>query len=436
MPAIVRRSIGRAAIAVTLGAVAMAAPAGARSVTEFPLPATSDPRAIVAGPDRALWFTQFGVGKIGRITTGGAASEFLVPSGDPDTALPVGIAPGPDGALWLTMPASSIGRITTRGAITEFRLPAGSFSPQGIAAGPDGALWFTELGARRIGRITTDGAITEFPVPGGGSPGEIAAGPDRALWFTEGFPVAKIGRITTSGAITQFLLPTPGSRPDGIAAGPDGALWFTETATGKIGRITPGGSVSEFAVPVPSVGNVALRGAIAAGPDGALWFTAVECTGEGEDLVCPVGKVGRITTRGAISEFAVPTRGSFPTGIAAGPDEAMWFTEPFAGKIGRIDASAAPNLSLRVSPRTGCTSSAVRTKVNVSGGAKLAHVDLLLDGRRLVRSRHHSLKARVRVRGLRSGTHTLTLVAVDIKGGRAKVSRTFRRCRGGSSFTG
>ena len=64
---------------------------------------------------------------------------------------------------------------------------------------------------------------------------------------------------------------------------------------------------------------------IAAGPDGALWFTE----GNGN-------RIGRITTAGVITEFSAGlTAGSGPNGIAAGPDSALWFTE-YSGRIGRI----------------------------------------------------------------------------------------------------
>jgi uncharacterized protein (TIGR03437 family) len=65
---------------------------------------------------------------------------------------------------------------------------------------------------------------------------------------------------------------------------------------------------------------------IAAGPDGALWFT--EPSGN---------RVGRITTGGGITEYPVPTSNGFdPVWIAAGPDGALWFTETNGNKIGRI----------------------------------------------------------------------------------------------------
>ena len=56
--------------------------------------------------------------------------------------------------------------------------------------------------------------------------------------------------------------------PHGITAGPDDALWFTEITGNKIGRITTGGTITEYAIRLGS----AFRG-ITAGPDGALWFT-------------------------------------------------------------------------------------------------------------------------------------------------------------------
>src|SRR5436309_1017470 len=115
---LVRRTLTFAGVAIVL----LVAPAAASAlVTETPIPTSfSRPQSIAAGPDGALWFTEFGGDKIGRITTAGA--------------------------------------------ITEFQLTAGS-QPDGIAAGPDGALWFTEFGTDRIGRITTGGAITETATP-------------------------------------------------------------------------------------------------------------------------------------------------------------------------------------------------------------------------------------------------------------------------------
>src|SRR5438132_88189 len=55
---------------------------------------------------------------------------------------------------------------------------------------------------------------------------------------------------------------------------------------------------------------------IAAGPDGALWFTDPT-----------PNKIGRITTSGHVTLFPVPTAAANAYFIAAGPDGNLWFTE-------------------------------------------------------------------------------------------------------------
>ena len=213
------------------------------SISEFPIPArpTRTPGAIVAGPDGNLWFTASNVDNniagIWRLTPSGVFTEFPVPGA------PLDIVVGPDHALWFTESSQKIGRITTGGAVTEFSLPPPDTSNSGIsaiAAGPDGALWFIDTAAGKIGQITTSGAVTEFPLPTADSqPEDIAAGPDGALWFTE--PLThKIGRITTSGTITEFPLAKPDRIARRLTIGPHNTLWFTESSEhgGKIGRLS------------------------------------------------------------------------------------------------------------------------------------------------------------------------------------------------------
>ena len=90
-----------------------------------------------------------GQDSIGRITTSGKVSSFR----DASIRGPRAIAAGPDGALWFTNNrGDSIGRITTGGKVSSFR-HASIDGPWGITAGPDGALWFTNDGSDSIGRI-------------------------------------------------------------------------------------------------------------------------------------------------------------------------------------------------------------------------------------------------------------------------------------------
>src|SRR5258708_34521423 len=79
-------------------------------------------------------------------------------------------------------------------------------------------------------------------------------------------------------------------------------LFFTEEV-GKIGRITPAGGVTEF--PIPTADSQPLG--ITAGPDGNPWFT--EASGK---------QIGRLTPRGAGTPVALPTPGSRPAPHRAG----------------------------------------------------------------------------------------------------------------------
>ncbi len=167
--------------------------------------ASTSPRARTA----ALWFTGFDDDRIARITTAGVVTEFLIPSAN---CGPLGIAAGPDGALWFTeFQASKIGRLAIGEGLAsqigpEYPLPTSglpykitagsgrrplvhrdgphrthhderrpsrhlrsgwSSTRTASSSGPDGALWFTESGSNQVGRLTTAGGLTHFTVAGG-----------------------------------------------------------------------------------------------------------------------------------------------------------------------------------------------------------------------------------------------------------------------------
>jgi streptogramin lyase len=315
--------------------VLLSSPAASLGIDEFPLTnpcppsptvagATCEPGGIAAGPDGNLWFTEENGNRIGRITPGGAISEFT--AGLSAGAKPVEITAGPVG-LWFTESgASNIGLITTAGTISE--LPVGA-TTDGIVAGPDGHIWFTEPSQNRVGRRRVDnGQVTHYDLAGT-EPGDITVGPDNRIWFTEGTG-NRIGAINPFAANIQASVQeysaglSPGADPSGITASA-GALWFTEFAGNRIGRISTTGVITEF-----PIGNNAPSG-IATGSDGALWFTETAAN-----------RIGRMTPAGSLTnEFALPTPSSQPGDITAGPDGALWFTEFAGNKIGRI-APAPP----------------------------------------------------------------------------------------------
>ncbi len=219
--------------------------------------------------------------------------------------------------------------------ITEFSVPTADSNPVDITAGPDGNLWFTGNLVGTIGRVTPAGTITEFLNDPNAGPAGITVGPDGNLWYADEY-ANEIGRVTTSGAVTRFPVGGTDIYPAGIAVGSDGNLWFAEygpepspgsifSTGGKIGRITTSGVVTQFALPT-GVAPVLIR----AGPDGNLWFTDPG-----------TNTIGRMTTAGVLTSFTVPTPGGAPVGLTVGPDNALWFTEANGHKVGRITTAGA-----------------------------------------------------------------------------------------------
>jgi hypothetical protein len=114
------------------------------------------------------------------------------------------------------------------------------------------------------------------------------------------------------------MAPNQDSGLGAITAGPDGNLWFVEQFTNKIGRMTPQGVLTEFSLPTSG----SFPSGITSAPDGNIWFT--ERFGN---------KIGRISTSGTITEFVIPTANSNPQGITVGPNGNLWFTEGFGDNL-------------------------------------------------------------------------------------------------------
>jgi virginiamycin B lyase len=271
----------------------------------------------VAGPDKALWFTEFAGQNIGRIpmtaTSAGQISEHHVPQPNPS---------------WYT---------------------GNGANPNWIARGSDNNLWFTDNGGGAIGRITPSGTVTAyntFEQPSYG--GSIAPGPNDTLWFTEGGTPTNSGSITAAGtpSVTEYTEPHGAQF---ITAGSDGALWFIENGN-KIARMdTSGNLTDEYPVPTGGAGLKQIVG----GPAGTLWFTEANAN----QIAC-------ITTAGAISEYPVPTPDAAPVGIASGPHHTIWFTEWAANKIAYLTAPSngscppgglqPPSNWYAIEPRVSC----------------------------------------------------------------------------------
>jgi len=185
--------------------------------------------------------------------------------------------------------------------------PVAQAWPLAILAGPDGATWVVVTGG--LLRLNADGTTTGLaPAATQTVLWDAVVGPDNAFWAVDG--LGAIERIPLSGAPAAFAV---GGHPTRIAPGWDGTLWFLDLVNG-VRRITTSGAVTTV-VPPPS-GSFSEGDAIAQGPDHALWFAEANAN-----------KLGRVSLSGALNEFSVPAAGDAPAGIAAAPDQSLYFME-------------------------------------------------------------------------------------------------------------
>ena len=166
--------------------------------------------------------------------------------------------------------------------------------------------------------------VTEFPIAQQDTdPLGIAAVSNASVVFAEG-QGSDFGVGTSSGTTAQG---TGLSGPAAGAAVADGYEWLTEPGANKIARVQIIGNLAflqQFSLPS---GGSQPEG-ITAGPDGNVWFT---------EAGNPAA-IGRITPSGTISQFSTNlTPSGQPTDITVGPDGNLWFTEAAnPGRIGKI----------------------------------------------------------------------------------------------------
>ncbi len=280
--------VGSSPLHWTGSGMSLLSSAGVLNIAEYGkvtlLPATwGSTLSDAIGPDGNLWVADSDRGAIRVITRTGQETSYpmLYPS-----TYPTAIMLGPDGALWFGESPygqhQGIGRITTGGAITEFQPPEGNFPIDTIVSGSDGNLWaaYGHGGTGFIFRITTSGTFTQFPLPGRGIDGRIIEGPDGAVWFggIDGQGDWYLGRVATDGSVTQHPLPTwaPYQYPSGLSSGGPNTLWgfFKYNAHG--GAIASYNiATQQWSAPAQQA-NIRKVGGLydlAVGPDGNVWGT-------------------------------------------------------------------------------------------------------------------------------------------------------------------
>lgn len=98
-----------------------------------------------------------------------------------------------------------------------------------------------------------------------------------------------------------------------------------------------------------------------------------------------------------------------------------------AAAAAQVDRSA-PVVAVGGVRASGCLRSAFTARVNIRDRSRMRRVVVTVDGRQVQSTRSKRFTVSVPAAGLRAGRHTLRVVAIDARGNRRVVSRTFRRC--------
>jgi streptogramin lyase len=148
--------------------------------------------------------------------------------------------------------------------------------------------------------------------------------------------VAGTSNSARAASVTEVSTLTPDGAPIGLATGPSSSVWYASHAGSKIGKISSSGTVTEYAVANNSAGSTGILEGMAAGPSSTLWFT---------DSSSVVPRIGKVNTSTGASTLYPVTDSSFAgeriTDITAGPDGNMWFTGNQNGHLGRITPAGA-----------------------------------------------------------------------------------------------
>lgn len=128
----------------------------------------------------------------------------------------------------------------------------------------------------------------------------------------------------TQVSVTEYVLPPGPEAPFGISPGPANSVWFG--AGDYVGRVTPRGRVVTYRVPSRDA-NV---GWVQQGPDGALWFAERG-----------TNKIGRTDARGRMTETTLPTPDSAPQALVFDRRGRLWYTGSEVNKLGRIDTNGS-----------------------------------------------------------------------------------------------
>ncbi len=327
---------------------------------DFALPSSFFPTGLVVGPDNNLWVTEYAAadsgGAIAKVTTAGAATNYVVPS----SAAAGPVAVGSDDALWFPFEGTNgaqlgnMGRISTSGVVTAYSLPNTDMDIVSIVSGSDGNLWYLANdvdgngdSALRAFSPTSDNVVAGLALPMAtyGTPSSMVSNPaDGSLVIaTSGSPggLLKVTPSLTPTATFAYQAPASDTGTFSSLAVGGGIIWglytpaSSATATQQLLNVDESTyAVSYISLPSetwdpgspacsPGYCPLAFEGPIVLGPDGNLYLWSTDSTAEPKGVA--VGVVAVSQSGEALSFYNTQSLGGTSNeGLVVGPDGNIW----------------------------------------------------------------------------------------------------------------
>ncbi len=218
--------------------------------------------------------------------------------------------------------------------LDEYQEPPNFSNPLFVAVAPDGVVWFTQPNSDALGSFNPQTTVfSNYATKKGSAPYDLALDKNGNIWFTEfeGNAIGFLSRKTYT--VTETPVPTANCDPYGITIAPDGTAWFVENKkdVSQIGSFIPttSGNISITEHPV----NAQQPHMITADKAGNIWFS--------EAFAGDIGKFNPgdgTTTNYRVTPPCVthPCLGIHVSGIAVDKNGNIWFTDSLAGEIGYL----------------------------------------------------------------------------------------------------
>jgi len=222
---------------------------------------------------------------------------------------------GADNMLWLDDGTGQIYQVDTRGQIHDIYSVGDPMAQREFVTGSDDTLiWFTDNLARTLTKVSAKDKLITS-YPLGIEPMDVTRGSGNSFWIPE-FNKA-VYRFTITDAANPVQQHWDANPLSSITTSPDGTLWLA--ADQAVIKMKPDGTKNSLQAMDGFIFD------ICPGPDGAVWFT--------ESFY---SRIGRVDVNGKMDPPIDLPLNTNPRRIVAGPDKALWFVEQGPYQIGRV----------------------------------------------------------------------------------------------------